>query len=38
LTWTDVTVAGAFIAGLVSGCVATVRLTRIIYDRYRDQP
>lgn len=33
MTWTDVTVAGAFIAGIVAGAVGTIRLTRIVYER-----
>jgi hypothetical protein len=35
MTWSDVTVAGAFLAGIVVGAAGTIRLTRIIIERYR---
>jgi len=35
VTWTDLTVAGAFIAGAVAGAAATIRITRIVYERGR---
>lgn len=36
MTWTDVTVAAAFIAGAVLGAAATIRVTRWILDYLRD--
>ncbi len=36
MTWTDITVAGAFIAGVVLGSAATIRTTRWILDYLRE--
>ena len=37
MTWTDLTVAGAFIAGTIAGGLAVIQLTRIIYARCPDR-
>lgn len=36
MTWSDLTVASAFLAGTVLGAAATIRLTRILMERYRE--
>lgn len=37
MTWSDLTVAGAFIAGCVGGTAATIRITRWLLDYLRDE-
>jgi hypothetical protein len=36
VTWTDLTVAAAFIAGAILGSAATIRTTRWILDYLKD--
>lgn len=35
MTWTDLTVASAFVAGTVVGGFAVLWVTRIVFERYR---
>lgn len=37
MTWSDVGLAGAFIAGTIAGAVAAIRITRIVLDYMKDR-
>lgn len=38
MTWSDVTIAGAFIAGIVLGAAGAIRITRIVWENQRNDP
>lgn len=37
MTWTDVTIGGAFVAGCAAGAAATIRVMRWLLDYLRDE-